>query len=106
VPFGDPRVQAQVGALCATLLAATGIANKSLRALDDRTARHAVPLQDDRTAADITVDGPAAAVKVRLRRRRCPVMNCAPANVPRAGPWEPWSATSGGRPAWRARPSK
>src|SRR6185437_4122186 len=31
--FGDPRVQALAGALCATLLAATGITNKSLRAL-------------------------------------------------------------------------
>src|SRR5580704_12125596 len=31
--FGDPRVQALAGALCATLTAATGITNKSLRAL-------------------------------------------------------------------------
>src|SRR5438034_3056012 len=31
--FGDPRVMALAGALCATLLAATGITNKSLRAL-------------------------------------------------------------------------
>jgi hypothetical protein len=31
--FGDPRVMALTGALCATLLAATGITNKSLRAL-------------------------------------------------------------------------
>ena len=31
--FGDPRVQALAGALCSTLLAATGITNKSLRAL-------------------------------------------------------------------------
>ena len=31
--FGDPRVTALAGALCATLLAATGITNKSLRAL-------------------------------------------------------------------------
>src|SRR5712691_11055955 len=31
--FGDPRVQALAGALCATLLAATGITSKSLRAL-------------------------------------------------------------------------
>jgi len=31
--FGDPRVQALAGALCTTLLAATGITNKSLRAL-------------------------------------------------------------------------
>jgi hypothetical protein len=31
--FGDPRVQALAGALCQTLLAATGITNKSLRAL-------------------------------------------------------------------------
>jgi hypothetical protein len=30
--FGDPRVMALAGALCATLLAATGITNKSLRA--------------------------------------------------------------------------
>jgi hypothetical protein len=30
---GDPRVMALAGALCATLLAATGITNKSLRAL-------------------------------------------------------------------------
>jgi hypothetical protein len=36
--FGDPRVQALAGALCQTLLAATGITSKSLRALDDRTA--------------------------------------------------------------------
>jgi len=31
--FGDPRVMALAGALCATLLIATGITNKSLRAL-------------------------------------------------------------------------
>jgi hypothetical protein len=31
--FGDPRVMALAGALCATLLAATGITSKSLRAL-------------------------------------------------------------------------
>jgi hypothetical protein len=31
--FGDPRVMALAGALCATLLAAAGITNKSLRAL-------------------------------------------------------------------------
>jgi len=31
--FGDPRVQALAGALCATMLAATGITNKCLRAL-------------------------------------------------------------------------
>jgi hypothetical protein len=31
--FGDPRVQALAGALCTTLLAASGITNKSLRAL-------------------------------------------------------------------------
>jgi len=31
--FGDPRVQAPAGALCTTMLAVTGITNKSLRAL-------------------------------------------------------------------------
>ena len=31
--FGDPRVQALTGALCTTMLAVTGITNKSLRAL-------------------------------------------------------------------------
>jgi hypothetical protein len=31
--FGDPRVQALAGALCAALLAVTGLTNKSLRAL-------------------------------------------------------------------------
>jgi hypothetical protein len=31
--FGDPRVQALAGALCTTLLAVTGVTNKSLRAL-------------------------------------------------------------------------
>lgn len=31
--FGDPRVQALAGALCVSLLAVTGITNKSLRAL-------------------------------------------------------------------------
>jgi hypothetical protein len=31
--FGDPRVQALVGALCQTLLAATGFSNKNLRVL-------------------------------------------------------------------------
>jgi hypothetical protein len=39
--FGDPRVQALAGALCTTLLAATGITNKSLRHLPG-TARAAV----------------------------------------------------------------
>ncbi|MCB0932634.1 MAG: hypothetical protein KDB71_12135 [Mycobacterium sp.] len=36
--FGDPRVQALAGALCTSVLAVTGITNKSLR-LDDRIAR-------------------------------------------------------------------
>ena len=31
--FGDPRVQALAGGLCTTLLAATGVTNKGLRAL-------------------------------------------------------------------------
>ncbi|SNR83571.1 hypothetical protein SAMN06272737_12956 [Blastococcus mobilis] len=31
--FGDPRVQALAGALCSSLLAVTGLTNKSLRAL-------------------------------------------------------------------------
>jgi predicted MarR family transcription regulator len=31
--FGDPRVQALAGALCASLCAVTGITNRSLRAL-------------------------------------------------------------------------
>jgi hypothetical protein len=31
--FGDPRVQALAGALCTTMLAVTGITNKSLRAV-------------------------------------------------------------------------
>ena len=31
--FGDPRVQALAGALCTSVLAVTGITNKSLRAL-------------------------------------------------------------------------
>src|SRR5256885_13752686 len=34
--FGDPRVQALAGALCTTLLAATGITNKHLRVLMTR----------------------------------------------------------------------
>jgi hypothetical protein len=34
--FGDPRVQALAGALCATVFAVTGITNKSLRALMPR----------------------------------------------------------------------
>jgi hypothetical protein len=43
--FGDPRVQALAGTLCSTLLAATGITNKSL---DDRTARRPLhPRPDD-----------------------------------------------------------
>ena len=31
--FGDPRIQALTGALCTTILAVTGITNKSLRAV-------------------------------------------------------------------------
>jgi hypothetical protein len=34
--FGDPRVQAMAGALCTSVLAVTGITNKSLRALMTR----------------------------------------------------------------------
>jgi hypothetical protein len=37
--FGDPRVQALAGALCTSVLAVTGITNKSLRALMTRPAR-------------------------------------------------------------------
>jgi hypothetical protein len=37
--FGDPRVQAMAGALCTSVLAVTGITNKSLRALMTRPAR-------------------------------------------------------------------
>ena len=33
IRFGDPRVQALAGALCTSVLAVTGITNKSLRAL-------------------------------------------------------------------------
>src|SRR5215217_9668955 len=41
--FGDPRVQALAGALSVSLLAVTGITNKSLARLDDRPARRALP---------------------------------------------------------------
>ena len=46
--FGDPRVQALASALCQTLLAATGITNKSLRALmTGLPARPLHPRPDD-----------------------------------------------------------
>src|SRR2546421_6407182 len=48
--FGDPRVMALAGALCQTLLAATGITNKSLRAL--RTG----PLPAPFTPGQLTYD--------------------------------------------------
>jgi hypothetical protein len=48
--FGDPRVMALTGALCSTLLAATGITNRSLRALV------AGLLGTDYTSAQMTYD--------------------------------------------------
>jgi hypothetical protein len=50
--FGDPRVQALAGALCQTLLAVTGITNKSLRAL--MTGLLAEPYRMTRASYDLT----------------------------------------------------
>jgi hypothetical protein len=50
--FGDPRVQALAGALCTTLLAVTGITNKSLRAL--MTGLLAEPYPMSRASYDLT----------------------------------------------------
>jgi hypothetical protein len=49
--FGDPRVMALAGALCATLLTATGITNKSLRAL--MTALLHTPYSPGQTTYDL-----------------------------------------------------
>jgi hypothetical protein len=50
--FGDPRVQALAGALCQTLLAVTGLTNKSLRAL--MTGLLAEPYSMNRASYDLT----------------------------------------------------
>ena len=50
--FGDPRVQALAGALATTLLAVTGITNKSLRAL--MTGLLAEPYSMNRASYDLT----------------------------------------------------
>jgi hypothetical protein len=50
--FGDPRVQALAGALATTLLAVTGITNKSLRAL--MTGLLAEPYSMSRASYDLT----------------------------------------------------
>jgi hypothetical protein len=50
--FGDPRVQALAGALCQTLLAVTGITNKSLRAL--MTGLLGQPYSMTRASYDLT----------------------------------------------------
>jgi hypothetical protein len=50
--FGDPRVQALAGALCHTLLAVTGITNKSLRAL--MTGLLGQPYSMNRASYDLT----------------------------------------------------
>jgi hypothetical protein len=50
--FGDPRVQALAGALCVTLLAVTGITNKSLRAL--MTGLLGEPYSMNRASYDLT----------------------------------------------------
>ena len=50
--FGDPRVQALAGALCQTLLAVTGITNKSLRAW--MTGLLAEPYSMNRASYDLT----------------------------------------------------
>jgi hypothetical protein len=50
--FGDPRVQALAGALATTLLAVTGITNKSLRAL--MTGLLAEPYNMPRASYDLT----------------------------------------------------
>jgi hypothetical protein len=50
--FGDPRVQALAGALCHTLLAVTGITNKSLRAL--MTGLLAEPYSMNQASYDLT----------------------------------------------------
>jgi len=50
--FGDPRVQALAGALCQTMLAVTGITNKSLRAL--MTGLLGQPYSMTRASYDLT----------------------------------------------------
>src|SRR5215218_8465839 len=50
--FGDPRVQALAGALCVSLLAVTGITNKSLRAL--MTGLLGEPYPMNRASYDLT----------------------------------------------------
>jgi hypothetical protein len=50
--FGDPRVQALAGALCVTLLAVTGITNKSLRA--SMTGLLGEPYSMTRASYDLT----------------------------------------------------
>src|SRR3954463_4416217 len=50
--FGDPRVQALAGALCTSLLAVTGITNKSLRAL--MTGLLGQPYPRSRASYDLT----------------------------------------------------
>jgi hypothetical protein len=50
--FGDPRVQALAGALCTSLLAVTGITNKSLRAL--MTELLGQPYSMNRSSYDLT----------------------------------------------------
>ena len=43
----------------------------------------------ERTAADVPVDGRRVLVRVRVRRMRCPALDCTGADLPRAGPGRP-----------------
>ena len=77
--FGDPRVMALAGALCATLLAATGITSKSLRAL--MTGLLAAPYSPGQMTYDLRrlrLAGVRAENLIRgCDQQRCP--RCRPA---------------------------
>jgi hypothetical protein len=103
--FGDPRVQALAGALCTTMLAVTGITNKSLRALMTGLRRQRLHHQPGQLRP-----GPAAPQRphhphpsqepLPAHRRRAAVRDllhqtARPAAAPTAGHRPTTSATAG-----------
>ena len=59
----------------------------------------------ERTVADVPADGRPVVVHVRVRRMRCPALDC-PVQTFREQVPGGWTVTSGAPCGWRARPGR
>jgi hypothetical protein len=99
--FGDPQVQALAGALCTSVLAVTGITNKSLRALMtgllggnaytmNQASYDLARLRPNglitRSRAKIAIDSPATGCDSRSSTPSCTTGCCAPCSPPTSHP--------------------